>query len=337
MRPRIVCDLLPGTGTVPETGPGRTSIRMDDTFPKGFPDKQNYSEPCRDRQASDPQGTALKRALRAVIITRPWFRQLLGGTTISATVLTVDLEPDWGVRGTRAYREVTPRFLRFLEERGIRATFFVVSDLLEVSEDIVAGIAESHEVASHGKTHTSLTALDGAAMGRELRESRARLQEVAAPVIGFRSPFFARPSGLGRLLRRAGYLYDASLGSVYPGPQNGWLERSPCPGSEDGLLRIPTSAMWRGMFPLSLTWLRLLGLRSLGGLPNGAPVLYLHLHEFLPPETAGCLPWHLRPWLPRNCGEPAWDVFDRTLDALGGEFTTCRDMLELTQLEAEEV
>ncbi|NIM71500.1 MAG: hypothetical protein GTO48_13895, partial [Xanthomonadales bacterium] len=52
-------------------------------------------------------------------------------------VLTVDLEPDWGVHGTRAYREITPRFLDFLQARGIGATFFVVSDLLDVTEEPV--------------------------------------------------------------------------------------------------------------------------------------------------------------------------------------------------------
>ncbi|MGD2175823.1 MAG: polysaccharide deacetylase family protein, partial [Candidatus Brocadiaceae bacterium] len=86
--------------------------------------------------------------------------------------LTVDLEPDWGVRGSRAYCDVTFQFLRFLADRGMRATFFVVSDLLDVSVEPVCAIAERNEVGSHGRSHRLLSSLSEVEVGRELRESR---------------------------------------------------------------------------------------------------------------------------------------------------------------------
>ena len=130
------------------------------------------------------------------------------------------------------------------------------------------------------------------------------------------------------LLREAGYAYDASLGTVWPGPRNGRLHSLPCPHRRGGLWEFPTSAMGGGLLPLSLTWLRLFAPRSLSWLADSAGIVYLHLHEFLPAETASCLPLHLRHVLTRNCGEPAWDVLDRALDALGAEVTTCCDVLE---------
>jgi len=232
------------------------------------------------------------------------------------------------MQGTRAYRQVTPRFLRFLEERGIRATFFVVSDLLDTSEDIVAGISETHEVASHGRAHRLLSDLRGDEAESELRGSRERLAELVGPVEGYRAPFFNRRPDLSRLLLDAGYRYDASLGSVYPGPHNGRLHGMSCPLRQDGLWEFPTSAMCGGMFPLSLTWLRLLEPLSRRQFSSRASLMYLHLHEFLPAETAACLPLRTRRVLTRNCGEPAWDILDRALETLGGEFTTCRCLLE---------
>ncbi|MFO7955622.1 MAG: polysaccharide deacetylase family protein [Candidatus Brocadiia bacterium] len=250
---------------------------------------------------------------------------------MSALALTVDLEPDWGMHGTRAYRRVTPRFLRFLEDRGFRATFFVVSDLLDVSEDIVAGLGEAHEVASHGASHALLSERSREEATAELRYSRERLEAVAGPVEGFRAPFFRRRNDLTRLLRAAGYRYDASLGSVYPGPHNRRLHGLQCPYRQDGFWEFPTSAMCGGLFPFSLTWLRLLGPIPPGQMPRSAKLMYLHLHEFLPAETASCLPTHLRRLLTRNCGERAWGILDRALDTLGGELTTCRSILEAAE------
>lgn len=241
--------------------------------------------------------------------------------------LTVDLEPDWGVRGARAFREVTPRFLRFLEERDARATFFVCSDLMDESQQLVAAIGERNEIGSHGRGHRRMNGLGRGEALAEMVESRRRLEETGRPVEGFRAPFFRRCRGHLALVRRAGYAYDASLGTVMPGPLNAWLGSMPCPHRRGGLYEFPTSAMGAGLLPLSLTWLRLCGPAALRWLPARPGMVYLHLHEFLPPETAHGLPAPLRWALTRRCGEPAWGVLDRALDALGAAFTTCADIM----------
>src|SRR3990172_196679 len=115
--------------------------------------------------------------------------------------LTVDVEPDWGVGGTRALSEVGPRFLRFLEERRIRATFFVVSDLVDASPWLVAALGERNEIASHGATHRTLSSMNRDEARRELTQSRQRLQEAGAEVQGYRAPFFRRSGGFFELVR----------------------------------------------------------------------------------------------------------------------------------------
>jgi hypothetical protein len=87
------------------------------------------------------------------------------------------------------------------------------------------------------------------------------------------------------------------------------------------------------MLPLSLTWLRLFAPRSFRWLPRRPQMLYLHLHEFLPAETASCLPPHLRWTLTRNCGRKAWDVLARAVDALAAPMTTCAEILRETPSE----
>jgi hypothetical protein len=242
--------------------------------------------------------------------------------------LTVDLEPDWGVEGTRALREITPVFLRFLEDRGMRATFFVVSDLMDETPDLVAALGERNEIASHGCGHRMLDRLSAESACREMRQSRRRLTETGHRVDGFRAPFFRRPRGFLTLVRRAGYRYDSSMGSIAPGPANRRLARLRCPSRLNGIYEFPTSAMGGGLLPLSLTWLRVLFPLSVRQLPRSASLIYLHLHEFLPAETAACLPMPLRSVLSRNCGDVAWRILDEALHALDGHYTTCREILD---------
>jgi peptidoglycan/xylan/chitin deacetylase (PgdA/CDA1 family) len=242
--------------------------------------------------------------------------------------LTVDLEPDWGIRGTRAFREVTPRFLRFLEDRGMAATFFVVGELCEAAPSLPAAIAERNEVASHGLTHRPLSGLEGSDIHREVAGSRRCLREAGCTVRGFRAPFFRRCPGFWGYVEEAGYGYDASMGSVVPGPHNKRLGGLGCPHRRGSLYEFPTSAMGRGMLPLSLTWLRVLAPLSERTLPRRASMIYLHLHEFLPADTAGALAPGLRSVLTRNCGEAAWDILDRALSRMDGSFVPCREILE---------
>ena len=252
-------------------------------------------------------------------------------------VLTVDLEPDWGMTGTAAFRRITPRFLRFLERRAIRATFFVVSDLVDVDASLIAALGQRNEIASHGRLHRALNGSRKVEWERQLRESKERLEETGQRIEGFRAPFFRTPPGWLAQARNAGYRYDASMGSVFPGPQNGWLDRLPCPHLREGVYEFPTSAMCHGMLPFSLTYLRLTYPLALRCLPRAPSMLYIHLHEFLPAETASVMPFHLRSLLTRNCGERAWGILEQCLDALDCEFATCTEIMnEATARECPE-
>jgi hypothetical protein len=241
-------------------------------------------------------------------------------------MFTVDTEPDWGMSGHRGVKEVLPRVLDLCDRRGIVATFFVTAGLLDECRKELAAIGPQHEIASHGLTHRRLDRVSRDELRRELRESRSLLEGLGRKVEGVRAPFFATPPDWIEEALAAGYRYDASAGSLVPSLRNRRLQRSrelsgPMP-------ELGVSTFLDGLTPCCLTYLRLyhpLGLRMV---PRAPRMFYLHLHEFLPRETAaGLSPW-VRLVLTRNCGDRAWRILDRALDRMSNECITCSDFAQ---------
>ena len=239
-------------------------------------------------------------------------------------MFTVDVEGDWDSHGIRALREVLPSFLELLERYSVKATFFVVANLVPYIRDLVAPDGP-HEVASHGLTHSVLTRLSSEELEFELAESKRVLEAEEYRVAGFRAPYFESPPGLPSLLARSGYEYDASSGSVYPG----FRSRKKVPShwnTQPRIACVQASTLRDGLTPFSLTYLRLyhpFGLRLIS--PN-ATLFYCHLHEFLE-ESEGWqrLPRSLRRLHRRNSGAAAWNIVEQLLRRFGPRFLTCEE------------
>ncbi len=130
------------------------------------------------------------------------FSSLLGSITsasvsTSAVALTFDDGPD---------PEVTPRILDLLQERGIRATFFFLSERAEQHPEVAGRVvAEGHEVALHGANHDNLTTLGfGQAIDR-VRGGKSRLRTVVGSQIRwFRPPYGAQNLRTFALTRLSG-------------------------------------------------------------------------------------------------------------------------------------
>jgi polysaccharide deacetylase family protein (PEP-CTERM system associated) len=110
----------------------------------------------------------------------------------------------------------TDRLLELLARHGARGTFFTLGWVAERHPGIVRRIAAAgHEVASHGHWHRRVTTLTPADFRREIRESKARLEEQSGhPCIGFRAPSFSIVPGVEwafDVLLEEGYRYDSSL------------------------------------------------------------------------------------------------------------------------------
>jgi polysaccharide deacetylase family protein (PEP-CTERM system associated) len=124
------------------------------------------------------------------------------------------LRDDYRLRLARATRWI----LEQLAAHDIRATFFVVGQIVESDPGLVRAIAEAgHEVASHGWDHRRILAMDPEGFAEDVRRSKEALERASGtPVLGYRAPTFSLVRSTAwalDILADLGFLYDSS---IYP-------------------------------------------------------------------------------------------------------------------------
>ncbi|MBT8495188.1 MAG: polysaccharide deacetylase family protein [Deltaproteobacteria bacterium] len=122
-------------------------------------------------------------------------------------------------------KRCVPRFLELFEERGIRATFFVVGRDLDLSLGPQARAARSvlgeclaagHELGNHSYSHPyEMARLTRSEVAEEIARAHELLSELGADVVGFRAPGYDLSPTMLQVLDDSGYLYDSS---VFPAP-----------------------------------------------------------------------------------------------------------------------
>ncbi len=250
----------------------------------------------------------------------------MAGRQDSPFLLTVDVEPDWGISGDRSVREQLPRFLELLERHRARATFFVVADLVESCRETLTMVGPEHEIASHGLTHRRLHDAPEEVVRSELSDSRRKLEDaLGRSVVGFRAPFLLRSPRWFEQLASAGYHYDSSYGSVAPWggtvPPRRWKMTM-----HEGVVEIPTTTLRMVRVPFCLTYLRLLWPLAGHLIAKQARIMYLHLHELADPCLARKLPRHVRWGLGRGVGKRAWRITEQVVADIADATATCREV-----------
>lgn len=139
--------------------------------------------------------------------------------------LSLDLDNKWSYLKTHgsdawagfpSYLDlVVPRILRFLEERDLKITFFVVGQdaALEKNREAFKKLAASgHEIASHSFSHEPwLHLYSESQVDEELQKAEEAIQDATGQrVRGFRGPGFSISETTLRVLKRRGYDYDAT-------------------------------------------------------------------------------------------------------------------------------
>jgi len=147
--------------------------------------------------------------------------------------LSLDLDNQWSYMKTHgdagwesfpSYLErVVPRVLKFLEARNLRITFFIVGQdaALEKNREALQQIAAAgHEIGNHSFNHEPwLHLYSEAEIETEIRSAEEQIERVTGQrPIGFRGPGFSFSDTTLRVLKRRGYLYDASTFPTYLGP-----------------------------------------------------------------------------------------------------------------------
>ena len=162
----------------------------------------------------------------------------------NGVTFTVDVENHLGPEVAARYPRMTRILLDFLEQRGLRGTFFVEDAVARHGRGLVREIAaRGHELASHSHRHAPLAEELPAGFAAGMQDAKARLEDLGgAAVLGFRAPEFSLvPASrwVVAVLAQLGFVYSSS---VVPGPAliGGYpgLPRAPFFWPE-GLLEIP--------------------------------------------------------------------------------------------------
>jgi polysaccharide deacetylase family protein (PEP-CTERM system associated) len=141
--------------------------------------------------------------------------------------LSIDLE-DWfhaelvrsrmeEVSPMHCVEEAVEPILTLLQQYGVRATFFVVGEVMRHHPHVVRRIYEQgHEIGCHGWSHRPLWTLNPKDLAEELEEFDRDAAGVLPvdEVIGFRAPTFSldeRTAWALDILRDHGFRYDSSI------------------------------------------------------------------------------------------------------------------------------
>ncbi len=166
-----------------------------------------------------------------------------------AASLSLDLDNLWsylrvhgdaGWESFPSYLDVAvPRIVRFLAERGLTVTIFVVGQdaALEQNRAALAALAAAgHEIGNHSFSHEPwLHLLEEGAIEQEIARAEEAIEAATGQrPRGFRGPGFSLSRAALRVLERRGYLYDSSTLPTFLGPlaRLYYLMRSDLKGEE---------------------------------------------------------------------------------------------------------
>ena len=111
--------------------------------------------------------------------------------------------------------EVLPRLLDLLDERGLRATFFVEAINAELYPDALREVAaRGHEIGHHGWRHEAWSQLDPGAEATALARGLEAFARLGLRVAGFRPPGGDLNPGTLALLAGAGLTWCSPAGDA---------------------------------------------------------------------------------------------------------------------------
>jgi len=136
------------------------------------------------------------------------------------------------------------KIFRILDEKKVRATFFVLGWIAQRHKAIVQRIhAGGHEVACHGYNHKLIYTQSHGEFREDIRTSKRILEDIVQePVVGYRAPSFSiteKSMWALDLLLEEGFAYDSSIFPIY-------RDRGGIPGGKRFPYRIhgPQCSLW---------------------------------------------------------------------------------------------
>lgn len=169
--------------------------------------------------------------------------------------ITIDVEDHAGEGETPRFREALAPLMSALTEARVRATFFVVGEMVtDFADDLRELARQGHEIGLHGYTHRFLRDLGPEGLADELARGRAVLTDAlgAAPV-GFRAPYFSLTADTPwapDVIAAAGFTYSSSVLPAW-NPQAGLATAPRRPFRwPNGLVELPSPVFGVGKWAL---------------------------------------------------------------------------------------
>lgn len=110
------------------------------------------------------------------------------------------------------------RIIELLDEYNIKATFFVVGELVEIFPDLLERIAKKgHEIGFHSYDHIPLWYKTPESLDQEIKLFKKELEKIGKKLIGFRAPSFSIDQSTRwafDVLEKNEIVYDSS---IFPG------------------------------------------------------------------------------------------------------------------------
>ncbi len=204
----------------------------------------------------------------------------------------------------------THEILAFLDDAGVKGTFFILASVAQTFPDLVRRIhAEGHEIGSHGWSHRLVYRQTPAEFATETQRSKALLEDiVGAEVRGYRAAEFSITAASRwalDVLAGLGFTYDSSIfpirGGRYGIPESPLVPYRVRGGDGASIIEVPMTAVdwcrrrWAvgggGYFRLMPYAVTRAAIARVNDARRGA-VIYFHPYEF----TREPLRLPLPPW-----------------------------------------
>ena len=103
-------------------------------------------------------------------------------------------------------------YIDLLDKYNIKGTLFILESSLDETKDIIKyAISHGHEIALHGKNHTSPFEISDEDFKKEIKEVKERLEkEFNIEIKGYRAPCFGIDENKIKIIKELGFKYDSS-------------------------------------------------------------------------------------------------------------------------------
>jgi hypothetical protein len=103
-------------------------------------------------------------------------------------------------------------YIDLLDKYNIKGTLFILESSLDETKDIIKyAISHGHEIALHGKKHTSPFEISDEDFKKEIKEVKERLEkEFNIEIKGYRAPCFGIDENKIKIIKELGFKYDSS-------------------------------------------------------------------------------------------------------------------------------